>query len=290
MRTPTYTLHDGFRMPMGFPIDGFTSALRYRSEPDDIFISTYPKCGTTWMQRIVYLIMHDGAPLPADQTMTTAIPHLEEVGSAFIDSLERPRIIKTHLPFDLSPHHPNAKVIYVARNPFDCAVSFYHHTRGFVNHYDFAEGTFDDYVTCFIRGEVDFGDYFDNVSSWLDHGDEPNFLLLTYEAMQRDLVDAIRRVGTFLGVNGAQDRDILARIVRHASFGEMAKNQQRWSSARPTGMTPFVRKGIVGDWQNHFSPTQTSALLARWDACPMAERMRALWPEIFEAAAASATS
>ena len=52
-------------------------------------------------------------------------------------------MIKTHLPFAMTPWHDEALYVYVARNPFDCAVSFYHHTRGFPQHYRFADGTFD---------------------------------------------------------------------------------------------------------------------------------------------------
>lgn len=108
-------------------------------------------------------------------------PHLEEIGKETIEKLRQPRVIKTHFPRQLTPYHPAAKYIYVARNPFDCVVSFYHHTRGFIQHYNFADGTFDDFFECFIRGEVDFGDYFDHLLPWYEYRDEENVLFLTYE-------------------------------------------------------------------------------------------------------------
>ncbi len=279
-RTPSYILHDGFRMPMGFPVESFQSALGYRARPGDIFVSAYPKCGTTWMQNIVWLVLHRGDPLPAGARMTEAIPHLEEVGREAVERLPEPRVIKTHLPFALTPTHPEGRVIYVSRNPFDCAVSYYHHTRGFVHHYDFAEGTFDDYFECFLAGEVDFGDYFDNVSSWLAHRGEPGFLFLTYEHMQADPVGAVVAVGDFLGpeLGGTvHDEAILDRILEHSSFAAMSRDQLRWASARPAGMPAFVRKGTIGDWRNHFRPDQARRLLDRLNATPT---LAGLWPEV----------
>lgn len=45
--------------------------------------------------------------------------------------LASPRHIKTHLPFSLLPQDlcEKCKVIYIARNPKDVAVSYYHHNR-----------------------------------------------------------------------------------------------------------------------------------------------------------------
>ena len=91
----------------------------------------------------MYLLENDGRPLAAGQRLDDVFPHLEEVGEAAVRALPEPRLVKTHLPFARTPWSAQAKYIYVARNPFDCAVSFYHHTRGFERHYDFAEGTWD---------------------------------------------------------------------------------------------------------------------------------------------------
>lgn len=286
-RRPRYVLHGGFRMPMGFPVQGFDSGQRYRAAPGDVFVATYPKCGTTWMQYIVYLLLHGAEPLPRGARLDAVFPHLEEVGAEAVQALPEPRLIKTHLPFERTPWHAGARYIYVARNPFDCAVSFYHHTRGFVRHYDFADGTFDEFFECFIRGEVDFGDYFDHLASWLPHARDPNVLFLTYEQMLADPRAAVAAVGDFLSGAAARvaaEAALVERIVAASSFDSMSRDQRRWSSERPANMPEFVRRGVVGDWTEQVSREQARRLAAKF-----AERMRgttaeALWPDVLAAA------
>jgi hypothetical protein len=100
---PKYKIHDGFRMPMGFPVEGFDSGQRYRAQQGDVFVATYPKCGTTWMQYVVYLLVHGAEPLPVGSNFNDAFPHLEEVGEHQVRALPEPRLIKTHLPLERTP-------------------------------------------------------------------------------------------------------------------------------------------------------------------------------------------
>ena len=290
-RRPRYVSHGGFLMPMGFPVAGFDSGLRYQPEAGDIFVASYPKCGTTWTQYLLYLLLNAGEPLPAGQKLEDASPHLEEVGSERVGAVSRPRLIKTHLPFNLTPRHAQAKYVYVARNPFDCAVSFYHHTRGFVRHYDFADGTFAEFFECFIAGEVDFGDYFANLLPWHAERNAPNVLFVLYEELSRDLRAAALRVGEFLGGEAASacaDERLLDRVLEEASFRSMSRDQGRWSSARPEGMPPFVRKGTVGDWRGTFTPRQAARLLERFELTTAGSDAAGLWPAIIADARAYA--
>lgn len=288
IRRPHYVLHDGFRMPMGFPVEGFASGLRYRPTGSDVFVATYPKCGTTWMQYIVYLLT-GGRPLGPGEKLESVFPHLEEVGAETVERLPAPRLIKTHLPFPMTPFDGQSRYVYVARNPFDCAVSFYHHTRGFVQHYDFADGTFDEFFECFIAGEVDFGDYFDHLNGWYARGDLPNVLFLTYERMAAEPERVIAEVGRFLGGEAAVAAGDPARVTairEETSFASMSRAQRRWSSERPDGMPDFVRKGVVGDWRGWFSSKQARRL-----ADAFAERTREsgadlLWPDVLAEARA----
>jgi hypothetical protein len=273
-------------MPMGFPIAGFDSGQRYRAAPGDIFVASYPKCGTTWTQYIVYLLLNEGVPLTQGQRIEDMFPHLEEVGEDVVRARPEPRLIKTHLPLARCPWSAQAKYIYVARNPFDCAVSFFHHTRGFVRHYDFANGTWGTFFECFLAGEVDFGDYFDNLQSWWPLRGEPNVLFLTYEGMLADPVAAVRALAVFIGGAAsdlASDEQRLADVVRASSFREMRQNQDRWSSRRPEGMPEFVRKGIVGDWTSMFSAEQARRLGAKFRARTAGAEVEALWPGLVTA-------
>jgi hypothetical protein len=274
-------------MPAGFPEEAFRSVGEIVARPDDIFISTYPKCGTTWMQNIVWLILHGAVPLGSEERMTDLIPHMEEIGAEGVEALPHPRVLKTHLPFSMTPYHPEARYVYVLRNPFDCVVSFFHHTRGFVQHYDFYEGNFDDYFRCFVQGEVDFGDYFENVLSWWVHRTKRNFLFVTYEDLKADPRSGIARVGRFLGSKygaAVDDPLLLDRIVELSSFQSMSRDQSRWASDRPEDRTPFVRKGEVGDFLNVLSPSQVEQILERFRSTDGAEGLAALWPDVMEQA------
>jgi hypothetical protein len=73
----------------------------------DIVIATHPKCGSTWMQRIIdLLVFQSPEPRPLKETSplleSTVGPH----GDAVLGMLEAQthrRFIKTELPFDGLP-------------------------------------------------------------------------------------------------------------------------------------------------------------------------------------------
>jgi hypothetical protein len=283
---PRYRINDGFRMPLGFPAEGFRSGLLYEAAAGDVFVCTYPKCGTTWMQYIVYLLMNEGRPLAVGASLGAVFPHLEEVGREVVAALPPPRLIKTHLPRGLTPFAAAARYIHVARNPFDCVVSFYHHTRGFPQHYDFANGAFEEFFECFMRGEVDFGDYFDHLLSWYALVGTKNVLFLTYEDMKADVRGAIHAVAEFLGEparSTVRNETALAGILKAVSFAGMREDQRRWSSDRPKGMPEFIRKGAVGDWQTLATPLQLKRLLAAFEARTAGTDAAKLWPDIIGA-------
>nr|XP_042126545.1 sulfotransferase 2A1-like isoform X3 [Peromyscus maniculatus bairdii] len=106
--------------------------------------------------------------------------------------------MSTHLPIQLSPKSyfiSSAKVIYVIRNPRDVATSHYHMRKHF--HLLNNQQTFDEHLRSFIQ--VVFGSWFDHALGWLTRRDTENFLLMSYEELQRDLRGSMQKVCQFLG-------------------------------------------------------------------------------------------
>ncbi|KAH7984969.1 hypothetical protein HPB52_024411 [Rhipicephalus sanguineus] len=176
---------DGYCVNTFFNDDLVRSALYYKPEPGDVFIATYPKCGTTWVQFIVHGIFNRGS-FPKDSLeFMLASPFLEMLGAEAAHKMPRPGAIKTHMPFGKVPYSKDAKYITITRNPFDVCVSFYYHTKEKPS-YDVADMTFDDYFENFVRGTVSFGDYFDHLLSWYERRNDRNVLFLTYEELKAD--------------------------------------------------------------------------------------------------------
>lgn len=265
-KTPSYTDHNGFLMPFGFPAHNFSKATSYQHQPNDLFIATYPKCGTTLTQHILYIMLNGGVPILPQEKLEGFFPHLEEVGIPQCAAMKSGnKLIKTHLPCETLSMSPSTKYIFIARNPKDCVVSFFHHTRGFLKHYDFEEGDFDVFFDLFSKGKVDFGNYFKMLRSWFDRKDDENILFLTYEDIRDDKKGAIRNIARFVG-GGTEEKlsndegALMDKVLKYSSLEEMKKDPLRWSSERKVVHSPFIRSGIVGGWDELLTKEQGGKL------------------------------
>ena len=262
-KKPSYYVYENMTFPISFPRENIISALKYQAKDDDLFIVSYPKCGSTWTQHIVYLILHNGEPLPKGKTIGSFIPFLE-IDAPRLVEMSPPYVIKTHLSYDVMPKNPKAKYIYIIRNPKDCVTSFFHHTKAFLDAYNYTDGKFDDYFELFINGEIDWGDYFDYFNAWCPHVSDPNVLFLTYEKMKEDPKSHILKIAKFIDRKYydllTENNDILENIVCHSGASEMQKDDNRWNEVRRVENTFFVRKGVIGDWRNQLSEEQSKRI------------------------------
>ncbi|KAM6118049.1 sulfotransferase 2B1 [Pterocles gutturalis] len=245
-------------------------AATFPFRPSDVLIATYPKSGTTWMQEILTLLLSRGDAQPAKTIPNwERAPWLEQI--YFRDMLRdtaTPRLITTHLPARvLAPalQRSKPKVIYVARNPKDVVVSFYHFHR--LARFLPDPGSFDAFLTQFLEGTVHYGSWFEHIKGWLGQRQLLDILFLTYEELHQDLGDAARRLAAFLGCPlGAET---LGALEQHCSFAAMRDNAMANYSLIPPHIMDhsqgrFMRKGVVGDWRDHFSPQQNARFERRY--------------------------
>ncbi|CAN7988224.1 unnamed protein product [Ixodes hexagonus] len=264
---PFYQIVDGHRLPGPFSEEVYRSGLLYKPEEGDIILDTFPKSGTHWVVQILkasYEVCKGVAPGSC---------FLEKFGLDGTLKAGRPRIVYTHLPLSLLPFSPSAKYIYVARNPKDCCVSFYHHTKN-ISAYGFQDGTFDEFFEIFVDGLTDFGNYYESVRSWYAKRDEPNVLLLTYESLHADIRGSVLKIAGFvdqaLAVELARDEDKMQAVLEKSNVDRM-KNEFP---------IQFVRKGVVGDWKNYFSAEQSRKLEARFFREMEGTTVPALWKDV----------
>ncbi|XP_077541686.1 sulfotransferase ssu-1-like [Haemaphysalis longicornis] len=284
---PHYVDFDGYRLNDAFDKVLFQSALKYKPRPDDVFVVTFPKCGTTWVQHIAFLIYHDGQKPVDGLDFLKNSPFLEMTGAEGALMMKRPGTIKTHFLFSMIPWSSEAKYIYVCRNPKDCVTSFFYHTRGFSG-YRFQRGTFSTFFELFFDGQTDSGDYFDNVLGWYEHRNDPNVLFLHYEDMKAEPRENVLKIAKFLGQSYydrlLEDSSYLENVLRYSDVSAM-KQYTNDSLVKfltkplpadeevPVGLkllyhatqddpsrAKLVRKGVVGDWKTHLTPEMNDRL------------------------------
>lgn len=166
----------------------------FRPRDTDVWIATYPKSGTTWVQNIVsHLLFHENSAergvavglspnehviwfeaqcVPSTLVAETAnskdvvtvdcTDHAKDLLSQ-INNISARRCFKTHSPLGiLEPLITSqGKVIHVARNPKDVSVSMWHHTRTKLFAY---HGPYEHFVEkLFLPGEVESGSWWEYV-------------------------------------------------------------------------------------------------------------------------------
>ncbi|KAF2368087.1 Sulfotransferase domain [Trinorchestia longiramus] len=227
-------------------------AFQFRSS--DVLVVTYPKCGTTWTQEIIWTMLHnpDLDNPDGDLHLGTRSPFLEF--DTLADTLTKKtghnptmvaalkakdptaspdhglflgltkvardrRVIKTHLPFSLLPANvlDICKAVFVARNPKDLVASYLHHHRLMTIH-DF-HGSDAEFVDYFCNGQLLYGPYENHLKEAWARKENKNLLFLFYEDIKRDPVSEIKKLNKFLGTN-LSDKQV-ENVKQRSSFGSM---------------------------------------------------------------------
>lgn len=248
------------------------SILSFRPRRDDVIISPFAKCGTTWLQQMFHTL-RTGGDLDFDD-ISRVVPWIETASVLDIDlnasQKAAPRGFKSHLAYDFVPK--GARYIVSFRDPADAVLS---HLR-FIEGWWLEPGAVT--VTEYVAGRMALRgsrrDYWHHLLSWWAERDNPDVLLLTYEQMSADPAAHIRRVAAFCGM--PIDDAILKLALERTSRAFMLAHKElfddrmmREMAERRLGLPPGsdsvkVREGRVGSHEGEMPPEAVGMLDLTW--------------------------
>jgi aryl sulfotransferase len=267
----------------------------FAARPDDIVVTTYPKCGTTWTQRIVDLLIHQS---PAPRSIMEAAPWIDSVLFASVEddratlaAQSHRRSMKSHLPLDALPIFEGVKYIHVARDGRDACISMHNHMLGMRPEFSgraaaaaMADPRFPMAAPPVIPADpkewcagwianaepehsgaygVDMPFFEFETTYWRERM-QPWLLLVHYNDLKADLAGEMRRISQFLDIDTPDS--VMGELAGAASFDSMKAQGEallpNLRSAFDHGAERFLNKGYNGRWREVMS----EADLARYDA------------------------
>ena len=276
----------------------------YRPRSDDIIIATYPKCGTTWMQQIVGLLVFQ-SPQPKPIMSISAwidrrFPQPIDAVMAQIEAQTHRRFLKSHMPLDGLPFYDEVKYIHVARDGRDACMSFHNHATGFtekmVESLDRA-GLDDEAVgrpypeviadpgkffhRWIRQGEIPGHEdgspsmsFFHFEQSWWEARHRSNVLLVHYNDLKADLSGEMHRVADFLGI--FPPPTIWPSLIEAASFEAMRRDGDTLMANVATifreGSKRFFFKGSNERWRGVVADEDLALYDTKAEALPLSCR------------------
>lgn len=258
----------------------------------DIVISTPPKCGTTWTQMLVALLVFGSSDLPRPLSeislwLDMQLASKEDV-FARLEAQTHRRFIKSHTALHGLPYDERVTYICVGRDPRDVAVSCRHHMANidldqFLKLREQAVGLEDlaelvpqqkepmDPIVEYLMTDFES----DNVNvmslsyvlhhlqSFWDRRDDPRITLFHYSDLQADLPGQLQRLAGVLEIPLSEAK--ATELASAASFAAMRDNAEMVapnSDARIWRSTSeFFHRGSNGQWREAFD----DELLQRYD-------------------------
>lgn len=263
---------------------------RFEIKSHDIIIATYPKCGTTWMQQIILLLMRGSDTKDLDPMRDAMWLEMSASSAANGEKSSSPpmhlndmlllphpaddqsnrRVWKTHSPVGSVPwkgglaraKEVGAKIVIVSRNPKDAGVSMFHHTKN-IPPFCF-DGQWHEFAPLFLAGKVEHGSFWDWYRHWwntiarnadqeLVTNDTTTFLWVHFEDLKKDLTKEIQRISIFLGLERSDEE--IVKVSKRCTFRSM-KNE---SEVRGDKKKNHFRSGKVNSWVDAMSPEEVTA-------------------------------
>lgn len=247
---------------------GLTDTTRWQHfnhRPDDVFICTLSKNGTTWMQSLVCMVLFESGDLdfvPQEYSpwYDAQFRPVEEVEEALTKMTDR-RVIKTHSPLDCIPYFKECTYITVWRDPRDAFMSMRDHFNNMqmdvgqsameqdpdLAFKHFVESEQDEFEDT-LAGQVAF------FQTYWRYRDLPNMHFFHYANLKADLESGVRQIASIL--NKPLSDEKVGEIAAAAQFDSMkAKADKFVAGGTDFWKEPgeFLKAGRHGQWKGLYS-------------------------------------
>ncbi len=237
----------------------FQYTLKFGQRPDDVYICTFMKSGTTLMQMILYQMTTSGE---------VDFDHIYEVSpwirnDAFKGkpplNFPSPRIIKSHDPYERFEKGTKGRFIHVIRNGKDVAVSLFYQNKNYINSEIKLEDTFKNF---FVRKSR--MNWFSYSRKWLENRKQFNILYIRYEDLIESKEKTIKIIAEFL--NLTLTPEIMTRILERSSFEFMKQHEDKFGEQPVERVyNQFIRKGKKGEGEEYLNEQQKKFFQEQFD-------------------------
>ncbi|CAL4981501.1 unnamed protein product [Urochloa decumbens] len=248
---------------------------RMKPRPGDVFLTSFPKSGTTWLKALAFATLNRAkhSPFDRDHPLRRHSPH-ECVKFMEMDELEEPgssspHVLSTHLPYSLLPKSitgegSGSKIVYICRNPKDVLVSnwvFFKKVASAFGQVDAQQFTLHEAFEKFCEGRSFGGPQWKHVLRyWEESLRRPEMVLfLQYEDMLRQPASNLRKLAKFMGCEVSKEEEdgrVVDALVKLCSLHEMKNVEVNRHGRNRAGFenAAFFRQGAIRDWSNHITP------------------------------------
>ena len=207
-----------------FTKEGVARGLAFEPKPDDVIISPYSKCGTTWIQQTVHGLRTRGSMDFVE--ISEVIPWIEAAADLGQDltapQVAQPRAFKSHLPFDRIPS--GARYICVVRDPMRALISMYKFFEGWLMEPGAID--FEDFAYELYLARTAPAGYWHHLVTWVEQKDNPDVLLLCYEDLQASFATYLPAIAKFLRL--PFDSELEQIVIRQSSLDFMRANEKHF--------------------------------------------------------------